>query len=72
MCAEPARPRYRGAVPGYDEVLQEAETTLERVDAALVRLADGSYGTCTQCGAVITEERLRVVPTAEVCALHDA
>jgi DnaK suppressor protein len=59
-------------VPGYDDLLQEAETTLDRVDAVLARLADHSYGSCRQCGAAIGEERLTVAPTTEVCALHDA
>ena len=59
-------------VPGYDDLLQEAEATLGQVDTALKRLADGSYGTCTQCGAPIGEARLSVLPTAEHCAAHEA
>jgi len=34
---------------------------------ALARIADGTYGRCTWCGAPIPIERLEVVPTAEGC-----
>ena len=39
------------------------------VEAALVRLADGSYGSCVDCGAVISEARLVAYPTAKRCRL---
>jgi DnaK suppressor protein len=58
-------------VPGHDDVLQEAEGMLDAVDAALFRLADGSYGTCARCGASIGEHRLSMVPTTDLCAAHD-
>ena len=38
---------------------------LEDVDAALERLAAGSYGVCTYCGEPIEPERLEVRPDAE-------
>ena len=59
-------------MPGYEDVLQEAESTLDRVDAALSRLAEHSYGICTQCGDAISDERLALDPSAEVCASHEA
>jgi DnaK suppressor protein len=47
----------------------EAETAeLKRVDAALARLADGSYGTCAGCGEPIDPRRLEANPYAVQCA----
>ncbi len=38
------------------------ETELSEIDAALKRLADGTYGVCEGTGAAIAPERLRVLP----------
>jgi RNA polymerase-binding transcription factor len=40
---------------------------LTRMDEALGRLEEGSYGLCEDCGAEIDEERLRVAPFAARC-----
>lgn len=40
---------------------------LSEVEAALVRLEDGSYGTCADCGEPIGWPRLNAQPTAERC-----
>src|ERR1700692_4400806 len=40
---------------------------LSEVEAALNRIADGSYGTCGDCGAPIGWPRLNAQPTAERC-----
>ncbi len=40
---------------------------LSAVEAALIRLNDGSYGTCSDCGAPIGWPRLNAQPTAERC-----
>lgn len=37
------------------------------IDAALGRISDGSYGTCTNCGNPIEQERLAIMPTATLC-----
>lgn len=37
------------------------------IDAALIRLADGSYGVCLDCNGEIDIERLKVFPTAKRC-----
>jgi RNA polymerase-binding transcription factor len=38
-----------------------------RIDRALDRLAEGSYGACDDCGEDIAESRLRAMPFAERC-----
>ncbi len=50
--------------------LQEAGRDLEElrdIEAALQRIADGSYGDCEQCGTEIGYPRLEVQPTATRC-----
>ena len=37
------------------------------VDAALGRIAAGTYGVCLRCGEAIGVDRLRARPTAELC-----
>jgi RNA polymerase-binding transcription factor DksA len=44
-----------------------AREDLAEIQAALARLADGSYGTCQACGARISAERLAARPTARTC-----
>lgn len=41
--------------------------TLAQVDAALERIADGSYGLCAACGLAIAPARLRAEPAAALC-----
>jgi DnaK suppressor protein len=51
-----------------DEGLEEnAEHLLDEIDAALVRIQDGSYGLCTACGRPISKERLEALPYATLC-----
>lgn len=40
---------------------------LKRIDGALTRLAEGSYGMCADCGQEIPLARLQAEPTAERC-----
>lgn len=40
---------------------------LRAIDAALARLEDGTYGTCTRCGGDVGTARLRANPAAERC-----
>ncbi len=37
-------------------------------DQALMRIEEGSYGTCARCGKEISERRLEALPTARFCA----
>ena len=46
---------------------QAARAYLADIDAALARLADGSYGSCQACGQPIGAERLAARPAALTC-----
>lgn len=46
------------------------ELHLERIDGALERIADGSYGICTSCGQPISYDRLNAVPETSYCIEH--
>src|SRR5688572_32491341 len=48
-------------------LLQMKADTLNRVDAALRRLDEGSYGNCIRCSDEISEARLRALPFAVRC-----
>jgi DnaK suppressor protein len=41
--------------------------TLTKIDAALRRLEEGTYGDCFECGDQISEARLRALPFAVRC-----
>lgn len=55
-----------------EDVLREigasAREQLRQVNRALDRIESGAYLHCARCGAVIGEERLEIVPEAELCA----
>ena len=46
---------------------ENEEDLLTSIDAALQRIEDGTYGTCTNCGKPIGEERLEALPWADLC-----
>lgn len=51
-----------------DEGLEEgAQQMLGEVEAALQRIADGTYGTCELCGKPIGAARLEAIPWARLC-----
>lgn len=54
-----------------DEVLEEFGATglkeLEAIEAALDRLAAGTFGICAKCGEPISDERLAAVLHAALC-----
>jgi DnaK suppressor protein len=43
------------------------EQHLAQVEAALRRLDEGTFGTCTSCGRPIAPERLEAIPWAAYC-----
>ena len=46
------------------------ETRYNNVTRALVRLNEGSFGTCRVCGTLIETKRLEANPAAETCKAH--
>jgi DnaK suppressor protein len=48
-------------------LLDQTRDQLSRVDAALGRLDDGTYGVCERCGQSIAAGRLEARPTATMC-----
>ena len=48
-------------------LLRQVERQLGEIDAALERVASGSYGICETCGEQIGEGRLDARPTARTC-----
>ncbi len=48
-------------------LLQMKAETLTKINAALERLEEGTYGYCYECGEEIAEKRLRALPFAERC-----
>ena len=48
-------------------LIQMKSETLNKVDAALRRLEEGTYGDCFECGDEIAEARLRALPFAVRC-----
>ncbi|NBC95867.1 MAG: TraR/DksA family transcriptional regulator [Deinococcus-Thermus bacterium] len=43
------------------------EGLARRIDAALARIAEGTYGECLDCGEDIPEKRLELDPTTPLC-----
>jgi DnaK suppressor protein len=41
--------------------------TLLKIDSALRKLSEGTYGICDECGDEISEERLKIMPFAIFC-----
>ncbi|WP_253943888.1 TraR/DksA family transcriptional regulator [Nocardioides marmotae] len=50
-----------------DTLVQQAVRRLAEIEAALDRLAAGTYGVCERCGRPIPAERLEVRPEARRC-----
>jgi DnaK suppressor protein len=48
-------------------LIQMKSETLNKIDAALRRLDEGTYGDCFECGEEISEARLRALPFAVRC-----
>lgn len=48
-------------------LIQMKAETLNKIDEALRRLEEGTYGYCFECGEEISEKRLRALPFAVRC-----
>jgi RNA polymerase-binding protein DksA len=48
-------------------ILDRKSNRLEQINAALDRIDDGTYGTCTKCGKDIDPRRLEAEPAAHLC-----
>jgi RNA polymerase-binding transcription factor DksA len=46
---------------------EEARRELARIDAALERIEQGSFGTCQACGGPLGLQRMRAIPEARYC-----
>ena len=46
-------------------LIEDRRQVLDKVEAALDRVEDGSYGICLRTGQPIAEERLEAIPYAE-------
>src|SRR5262249_41216455 len=72
---DPAHPPPPPAHPGTDNfereltlsLLENDRATLAEIDAALVRLDQGRFGVCEECGREIGRDRLRALPFARFC-----
>ncbi|MCF3141142.1 TraR/DksA C4-type zinc finger protein [Paenarthrobacter sp. AR 02] len=51
-------------------LLEQSQRGLAQIDAALERIAAGTYGLCAVCGVVIPEGRLEARPWTPVCVQH--
>jgi DnaK suppressor protein len=54
-----------------EEVLEKLgvaeRSEIKDIRAALVRIREGTYTTCTRCGAAITPKRLEALPYTKTC-----
>ncbi len=48
-------------------LIENENETLKMIDEALARVADGSYGVCSECGQPIARARLQALPYARHC-----
>lgn len=48
-------------------LMQSEGGTLEKIEAALERIEDATYGECEECGTRIPKQRLNAVPYATMC-----
>ena len=48
-------------------LMQNDEGTLGSIESALERIEDAVYGTCEECGGIITKKRLTAIPYTPLC-----
>lgn len=70
---EPANPDFaeQATEAEADEVLEGLESSalleISQINAALTRIAEGTYGECATCGEPVGEKRLEAIPHAAQC-----
>ena len=52
---------------GGQQALSHSEKDLKRIEYALKRIENGSYGLCCNCGTSVTKERLISIPETPFC-----
>lgn len=50
-----------------DALVTELKEQRVNIEQALVRIENGTYGFCTNCGTMIDTDRLAILPTATLC-----
>ena len=48
-------------------LMEYDEDTLEKIEGALERIEDGTYGSCVECGGRIPKTRLNAIPYTPHC-----
>lgn len=51
----------------FAAMVEELNVRIAEIDAALGRIANGTYGYCTNCKQMIDTDRLAILPTATLC-----
>jgi len=68
-------PLDRPEAPADEEVrhalLAGAKTALAEIEAAQIRVADGTFGRCVDCRGGVSLERLEVLPSVARCLTCD-
>ncbi len=52
---------------GLEQLSDLVRRELAEIDAALLRIQEGCYGTCLRCGGPMGLQRLRAIPEARYC-----
>jgi len=53
---------------GGDQALSHSYQDIRRIDFALMRMKQKQYGLCTNCGCIIEEARLEIIPETPFCS----
>jgi len=48
-------------------LMESEESLLEKIEVALERIEEGTYGQCEECGGRIPKARLNAIPFATLC-----
>lgn len=53
---------------GGEQAFSHSYNDISRIDFALQRMNNGQYGLCCNCGCMINEMRLTIIPETPFCA----